>query len=185
LPLCWHSDQWHQWRSHAWSGIKTLCTWYSTLCGALLQSCGTNAMFQKTTLVLYSYVWWTFRRQGGFWSKHLWVFFIRASDVPTSIHSLLKMLRLFVCFTVGVPSWTCSWYFSSWPAMGSSVYPRGTFEDASEHYWSCVARKQLTKESKMWWMWIHFTITYPFCFSCQWIMSPTFDCKICGPFGVV
>jgi hypothetical protein len=113
-----------------------------------------------------------FRHQGGFWSKHLWVFLIRASDVPTSIHSLLKILMLFVCFTVGVPSWTCSWYFSSWPAMGSSVHPRGTFEDASEHYWSCVARKQLKKESKMWWMWIPFTVTYPFCFSCRWTMSP-------------
>ncbi len=66
LPLCWHSDQWHQWRSHAWSGINTLCTWYSTLFGALLQSCGTNAMSQKTTLVLYSYVWWPLGIKEGF-----------------------------------------------------------------------------------------------------------------------
>jgi hypothetical protein len=54
---------------------------------------------------------------------------IMASDVANSILWLLKILRVVVCAIVGVPSRTCSWYFSSRPAMGSSVHPRGTLLD--------------------------------------------------------
>jgi hypothetical protein len=54
---------------------------------------------------------------------------IMASDVANSILWLLKILRVVVCAIVGVPSRTCSWYFSSRPAMGSSVHPRGTWLD--------------------------------------------------------